>query len=255
MDSPVVIGKLYLGVEAEKADPRGTLNVVDSKVSNSAEIPFDTKLGSQVADNVANTNVPFSSLERISNALSTAEVNIAQNDRDYGNRFKQVISDTNGKFSTFEQDINGFKTTVGNKFENIDGTIADHESKITQNSDGIALEVTNRTQAIKDNYDLVTKEYEAAIKITDTRITTEVSTLNSTITDTGETVLEAAKAHTDTTAQGITSTVTDLTETVSELGTTVSENYSTLDLKADSISAEVGTKLSTNSEAVEKNLG
>lgn len=95
MDHPVVIGKLYLGVESEKADPRGTLNVVDSRVSNSAEIPFDTKLGSNPADNVANTNVPFSSLDQVANSLSTAEVNIAQNDRDYGNRFKLVGEEIN----------------------------------------------------------------------------------------------------------------------------------------------------------------
>ena len=44
LECPVVIGKLYLGIEAERADPRGTLNVVDSKVSRTAEIPFDTKL-------------------------------------------------------------------------------------------------------------------------------------------------------------------------------------------------------------------
>ena len=106
MDRPVVIGKLYLGVETEKADPRGTINVVDSKASNSAEIPFDTRLSSNVANNVAKTNVPFASLESISNALSTAEVNIAQNDRDYGNRFKQVISDIEGTNSTLEQTAN-----------------------------------------------------------------------------------------------------------------------------------------------------
>jgi hypothetical protein len=105
MDNPVVIGKLYLGVEAEKADPRGTLNVVDSKVSNSAEIPFDTKLGSNIENNVANTNVPFSSLEQVANSLSTARVDIDQNDRDYGNRFKQVISSIDEQGKEFKSNL------------------------------------------------------------------------------------------------------------------------------------------------------
>lgn len=171
MDNPVVIGKLYLGVEAEKADPRGTLNVVDSKVSNSAEIPFDTKLGSNVADNVANTNVPFSSLEQVANSLSTAEVNIAQNDRDYGNRFKQVISDTDGKFSKIEQDIDGFKLAVGNKHEEIDGTLSNHNSRINANADSISQEVTARTEAING----VVNDYTSKIEQTAENITAEVA--------------------------------------------------------------------------------
>ena len=115
MSNPVVIGKLYLGVEAEKADPRGTINVVDSKVSNSAEIPFDTKLRSNVADNVANTNVPYSSLEQVANSLSTARVDIDQNDRDYGNRFKQVFSNTEGLKSTLEQTAADIRAEVVHK--------------------------------------------------------------------------------------------------------------------------------------------
>lgn len=186
MDNPVVIGKLYLGVEAEKADPRGTLNVVDSKVSNSAEIPFDTKLGSNVADNVANTNVPFRSLEQVANSLSTAEVNIAQNDRDYGNRFKQTFAqiDATGKEITtnLEQTASEIRAEVestkeileGNILEtktaleikddeisarveevnmSLDGKIETTKSEIKTTTDEISLTVSNNKKELQDNID------------------------------------------------------------------------------------------------------
>jgi hypothetical protein len=124
MNTPVVIGKLYLGVEAEKADPRGVLNVENSTVAKTASMPADTKLSAQIDNNVPNTTVPYSSLSSIANNLNTLNVNVAQNDRDYGNRFKQVISsiDEQGKeFKTnLEQTADAIKASALQKVDGIE---------------------------------------------------------------------------------------------------------------------------------------
>jgi hypothetical protein len=103
MDSPVVMGKLYLGAEAERADPRGTINVESSAVSRSASMPADTKLAAGLDDNVPNTTAPYNSLSSIANELNTLNVDVHQMDRDNGNRFKQVISDIDGTKSELHQ--------------------------------------------------------------------------------------------------------------------------------------------------------
>lgn len=103
MDTPVVMGKLYLGAEAERADPRGVLNVETSTVSKSASMPADTKLANSMDANVPNTTAPYSSLSSIANELNTLNVDVRQMDRDTGNRFKQVISDIDGTKSELHQ--------------------------------------------------------------------------------------------------------------------------------------------------------
>lgn len=153
MDHPVVIGKLYLGVENEKADPRGALNVVDSSISNSAEIPFNTKLNANLAENVANTNVPFSSLEQVANSLSTAEVNIAQNDRDYGNRFKQVFSDTDNLKTEIEQTANAITLEVEARESAIAGVTTSYESAIEQTATSINARVDTKVDSKNDGWD------------------------------------------------------------------------------------------------------
>lgn len=120
MDSPVVIGKLYLGAEAEKADPRGVLNVENSSVAKTATMPADTKLSAELDSNVPNTTVPFSSLSSLANNLNTLNTTVAQNDRDYGNRFKQVISNADGLRSTLEQTADNIRAEVVHKKQ--DGT-------------------------------------------------------------------------------------------------------------------------------------
>lgn len=92
MSNPVVIGKLYLGTEAEKADPRGVLNVEESTTAKKATLPADASLSANLDSSVPNTTVPYSSLSSIANGLNKLNTDVAQNDRDYGNRFKQVIS-------------------------------------------------------------------------------------------------------------------------------------------------------------------
>ena len=44
IDMPIVLGKLYLGVTAEKADPRGAINCDTITSATPISIPIDTKL-------------------------------------------------------------------------------------------------------------------------------------------------------------------------------------------------------------------
>jgi hypothetical protein len=121
MSSPVVIGKLYLGAEAEKADPRGVLNVENSSVAKTATMPADTKLSAKLDSNVPNTTVPFSSLSSIANNLNALNTSVEQNNRDYGNRFKQVSSEIDAqgnKFSsTLEQTAKNINARVDTKLD------------------------------------------------------------------------------------------------------------------------------------------
>ena len=92
MSNPVIIGKLYLGTEKEKADPRGVSNVEESSAAKKATLPADAVLAAEIDKSVPNTTVPYTSLSSIANSLNKLNTDVAQNDRDYGNRFKQVIS-------------------------------------------------------------------------------------------------------------------------------------------------------------------
>lgn len=137
LECPVVIGKLYLGIEAERADPRGTLNVVDSKVSRTAEIPFDTKLGRNLEPGMPKTLAPYNSLNSIANNLSTAEVNIAQNDREYGNRFTVAFENIEGNRSSINQTADKLSTEISER-KNADTSL---DTKITQTATDITNEV------------------------------------------------------------------------------------------------------------------
>lgn len=137
LECPVVIGKLYLGIETERADPRGTLNVVDSKVSRTAEIPFDTKLGRNLEPGMPKTLAPYNSLNSIANNLSTAEVNIAQNDREYGNRFTVAFENIEGNRSSINQTADKLSTEISER-KNADTSL---DTKITQTATDITNEV------------------------------------------------------------------------------------------------------------------
>lgn len=137
LECPVIIGKLYLGIEAERADPRGTLNVVDSKVSRTAEIPFDTKLGRNLEPGMPKTLAPYNSLNSIANNLSTAEVNIAQNDREYGNRFTVAFENIEGNRSSINQTADKLSTEIRER-KNADTSL---DTKITQTATDITNEV------------------------------------------------------------------------------------------------------------------
>lgn len=101
MSNPVVIGKLYLGTAIEKADPRGVINVEESTSAKKATLPADSKLTADIDKNVPNTMTPYSSLSSIANNLNKLNTDVGQMDRDYGNRFKQVISSIDEQGSNF----------------------------------------------------------------------------------------------------------------------------------------------------------
>lgn len=120
MSNPVVIGKLYLGTEKEKADPRGVSNVEESTAAKKATLPADSKLTAEIDSNVPNTTVPYSSLSSIANGLNKLNTEVAQNDRDYGNRFKQVISNAEGLKSELEQTARNMVAKVSGYKQEVD---------------------------------------------------------------------------------------------------------------------------------------
>lgn len=126
METPVVIGKLYLGASKEKQDPRGTVNCVDSSISGSATIPSDTKLNNDLAANQINTTIPYQSLKSIANNLTRVDTEQAQNNRDLGNRLKTVVDgigpDGSKIYSLIEQTTDRITNVVGRKVDSESGT-------------------------------------------------------------------------------------------------------------------------------------
>ena len=148
LECPVIIGKLYLGIEAERADPRGTLNVVDSKISRTAEIPFDTKLSRDIEPGMPKTIAPYNSLNSIANNLSTAEVNIAQNDREYGNRFSLAFENIEGNKSLINQTANRLSTEIDERID-ADGVL---KSTIEQTAEKMVAKVSGYKKDEEGNY-------------------------------------------------------------------------------------------------------
>lgn len=151
MNSPVVIGKLYLGVEEERKDPRGVLNVENSTVAKTASMPADTKLSVQTDHNIPNTTSPFGSLSSIANNLNALNTSVAQNDRDYGNKFKQVASeiDTQGtQFrSALTQTAKEINAEVSRVEEDLEGKITETNSNLTLTADNINAEVSTKVSS------------------------------------------------------------------------------------------------------------
>ena len=175
MDNPVVIGKLYLGVEAEKADPRGVLNVENSSVSKTASMPADTKLNAEIDDNVPNTTAPYGSLYSIANTLNTLNTDVHQMDRDMGNRFKQISSyiDEQGRKleSSIEQSADEITAKVESIETDLNGKIEENKAAIEINADNITQSVTEINKTI----DGKVEELEGKITTTSEDITAKVS--------------------------------------------------------------------------------
>ena len=117
MSTPVIIGKLYLGTEKEKADPRGVINVEESSAAKKASLPADSTLTAEIDENVPNTTVPYSSLSSIANQLNTLNTEVGQMDRDFGNRLVQIFSNAEGMESQFKQAANYMQGNVVKKFD------------------------------------------------------------------------------------------------------------------------------------------
>lgn len=148
MSNPVVIGKLYLGTEKEKADPRGVSNVEESTATKKATLPADASLAADLDKDVPNTTVPYNSLSSIANGLNTLNTDVGQMDRDYGNRFKQVISsieDQNTKFTTaIEQTDKKIELSATKITEDLDEKLAQAAANLEIESAKITAEVVKK---------------------------------------------------------------------------------------------------------------
>ena len=144
MSTPVVIGKLYLGTEKEKADPRGVINVEESTATKKASLPADSTLTADIEETTPNTTVPYSSLASIANGLNNLNTEVGQMDRDYGNRFKQSFS-VDGQESTLQQAVDQIMGSVSDSVSNIASTLDQRAGEISAK---VTKEVEDREAAI-----------------------------------------------------------------------------------------------------------
>ena len=148
MSNPVIIGKLYLGTEKEKADPRGIMNVEESTATKKATLPADASLAADIDKSVPNTTVPYSSLSSIANNLNSLNTEVGQMDRDYGNRFKQVISSIDEQGTEFttkiEQTNEKIELTAKTLREDLEGKLEQTEADFKIEADEISAEVAKK---------------------------------------------------------------------------------------------------------------
>lgn len=105
MDTPVILGKLYLGIENEKADPRGAFSIENINITKSATMPADSKLASEVDKNVPNTTAPFSSISSIANNLNSLNTEVNQFEKFANNQFKSVINEIDAQGKQFSSEL------------------------------------------------------------------------------------------------------------------------------------------------------
>lgn len=146
MSNPVVIGKLYLGTEKEKADPRGVSNVEESTASKKATLPADAALAADLDKTVPNTTVPYSSLSSIANSLNTLNTDVGQMDRDYGNRFKQVSTAIDEQGTRFSTEIYQTNQKIDLKATELREDLTTLESNFQLKSDEIDASVVKKTE-------------------------------------------------------------------------------------------------------------
>lgn len=86
LNQPIVVGKLYLGANAEEASKnKGGLTVSNLTVSSSASLPIDTKLVLEDLGNIApvdNGITSYKSISDIIKALYKAESSVGQLNKD-----------------------------------------------------------------------------------------------------------------------------------------------------------------------------
>ena len=122
METPVVIGKLYLGAEKEKADPRGSLNTESLVAAKTAAVPADTKLTTDTDKNLPNTMNPYANLSSIANNLNKLNTDVNYLDVFTNNQFSSVITDVNKQGeqlrSEIKQTANNIEANVVHTHEN-----------------------------------------------------------------------------------------------------------------------------------------
>ena len=125
METPVVIGKLYLGAEKEKADPRGSLNTESLVAAKTAVVPADTKLTTNTDKNLPNTMNPYANLSSIANNLNKLNTDVNYLDVFTNNQFNSVITDVNKQGEQLRSEI---KQTASNIEAKVD---KEHDSTTT----------------------------------------------------------------------------------------------------------------------------
>lgn len=88
MSQPVVIGKLYLGIDKESKSPRGAINCSSGNITNDFSMPFDSKLvsadlGTNV--NISNNITSFSDMEKVLEALGRPGTSVIEDSDYFGN--------------------------------------------------------------------------------------------------------------------------------------------------------------------------
>jgi cytochrome oxidase Cu insertion factor (SCO1/SenC/PrrC family) len=94
------------------------------------------------------TLAPYNSLNSIANNLSTAEVNIAQNDREYGNRFNVAFENIEGNRASIDQTAEKLNVEVSKLID------ADKELKSTleQTAEKMVAKVSGYKKDENGNY-------------------------------------------------------------------------------------------------------
>lgn len=140
MDNPVVIGKLYLGAEKEKADPRGSLNTESLTASKTASMPADTKLTADTDKNLPNTMNPYANLSSIANNLNKLNTDVTYLDAFTGNQFRSIITNADGLRTAIIQNDRAIELEAANRISEDE----ELSGRITINADKIENEVLHK---------------------------------------------------------------------------------------------------------------
>lgn len=114
-DNAVVIGKLYLGAEKEKADPRGVVNVESSTASKTASLPFDTNLAKQIDTTTPNTQAIYTSLSDVTNNMQKLSTRVDTVNHDLGNQIETIISEVDDQGTKYESELKQTSTNINAK--------------------------------------------------------------------------------------------------------------------------------------------
>lgn len=256
MSTPVILGKLYLGTEKEKADPRGVSNVEESAASKKATLPADAKLTAEIDSTVPNTTVPYNSLSSIANKLNAVNSEVGQMGRDYGNRFKQVSTEITESSTQLRSELSQEAGKIRGEVSSLETTL---DKKIKENT--AAIEITDKKitstveTAIKDLQDNTLAEYKTAIDQNAKNIQLSAEALDK-IPGEIETAKQAAIS---IAADKIESTVKEIQEGIqtgySEINQTVNDISATVSTKLDASSAGNETSEELGEELTTKGLG
>ena len=226
MSTPVIIGKLYLGTEKEKSDPRGVVNVEESTTTKKASLPADSALTAEFEETTPNTTVPYTSLASIANGLNTLNTEVGQMDRDYGNRIMSIISNADGQSTLFTQTVTELRTSVNDLQSDTTTSLAAINTRI----DGANTDIANANTLIRG----VSSE-----------LTQTAAEIRAEIAATAQGGVEASNTAITQTANEIKSEVATIQ---ANLESSISQNTSAIQQNANTINARVDTKLDSRSQ-------